>query len=198
MFHTMYLLNRVLELHKRYKENCFLVWSITTCNEKTRRIIEPGTPSALSLFSAIKKFTDTGVYCGVNIDPILPLITDSEKEIESIVDNCERVNVKYIFGAILRLRADIWDRIELILKLLNLKSGIDEYKRTIYQFTQPIKEGYNISANKIYSDNLLRLLRQKVSERGKFFGFPDFVKTRQFKGGNISSPDRQLTLMSYI
>jgi DNA repair photolyase len=192
------LISRDLELHKRYKDNCFLVWSITTCSEKTRRLIEPGTPPALSLFSAIKKFTDAGVSCGVNIDPILPLITDSEEEIESIVDNCERVNVKYIFGAILRLRADIWDRIELILKLLNLKSGTDEYKRTIYQFTQPIKKGYNISANKIYSDNLLRLLRQKVLERGKFFGFPDFVKTRQFKGGNISSPDRQLTLMSYI
>jgi DNA repair photolyase len=192
------LISRDLELHKRYKDNCFLIWSITTCSEKTRRLIEPGTPPALSLFSVIKKFTDAGVACGVNIDPILPLITDSEEEIESIVENCERVNVKYIFGAILRLRADIWDRIELILKLLNLKSGIDEYKRTIYQFTQPIKEGYNISANKIYSDNLLKLLRQKVSERGKFFGFPDFVKTRQFKGGNISSPDRQLTLMSYI
>src|SRR5574341_1452085 len=192
------LISRDLELHKKYKDNCFLVWSITTCSEKTRRLIEPGTPTTLSLFSAIKKFTDAGVSCGVNIDPILPLITDSEEEIESIVENCERVNVKYIFGAILRLRADIWDRIELILKLLNLKSGVDEYKRTIYQFAQPIKEGYNISANEIYSDNLLRLLRQTVLARGKFFAFPDFVKTRKFKGGTITSSDRQLTLMSYI
>jgi len=192
------LISRDLELHKKYKDNCFLVWSITTCNEKTRRLIEPGTPPAFSLFTAIKKFTDAGVSCGVNIDPILPLITDSEEEMESIIANCERVNVKHIFGAILRLRADIWERIEIILKLLDLKSGIDEYKRRIYQFTEPIRKGYNLSANKVYSDNLLKNLRQKVLERRKVFGFPDFIKARQFKAGKMSTSDQQLTLMSYL
>ena len=34
---------RDLQLHKQYKHNCFIVWSITTCNENIRRIIEPGT-----------------------------------------------------------------------------------------------------------------------------------------------------------
>jgi DNA repair photolyase len=192
------LISRDLELHKRYKNNCFLVWSITTCNEKTRRLIEPGTPPAFSLFAAIKKFMDAGVSCGVNIDPILPLITDSEEEMESIIHNCERVGVKYIFGAILRLRADIWERIELILQLLDLKSGIDEYKRRIYQFTEPIRKGYNLSANKVYSDNLLKNLRQKVLERRKVFGFPDFIKARQFKVSKMSASDQQLTLMPYI
>ena len=95
------------------------------------------------MFKVIKKFIDAGVCCGVNIDPILPLITDSKEEIEIILDNCVRTEIKYVFGAILRLRDDIWQRMRTILKSLDLKVGIDEYQR-IYQFTEPIKMGYNL------------------------------------------------------
>ena len=51
----------------------------------------------------IKKFTDAGVCCGVNIHPILPLITDTREEIELILDSCVRAGIKYVFGAVLRL-----------------------------------------------------------------------------------------------
>src|SRR6266567_3558205 len=50
------IIGRDLKLHQKYKENCFLVWSITTCDEKIRRLIEPGTPPAYSMFKVIKKF----------------------------------------------------------------------------------------------------------------------------------------------
>jgi DNA repair photolyase len=59
------------------------------------------------MFSIISKFTDAGINCGVNIDPIIPLVTDSEEEVESILNNCNRSGVRYVFGAPLRLRADI-------------------------------------------------------------------------------------------
>ena len=78
---------RDLELHEKYKDNCFIVWSVTTCNEKIRRLIEPGTPPADSMFKVMKKFIDADVCCGVNIDPILPFITDSKEEIELILDS---------------------------------------------------------------------------------------------------------------
>jgi DNA repair photolyase len=82
------IIKRDLELHKAYKSNCFIVWSITTCDEKIRRVIEPGTPPASSMFEVIKEFTDSGICCGVNIDPIIPLITDSQDQIEKILDSC--------------------------------------------------------------------------------------------------------------
>ncbi|MCI0563151.1 MAG: radical SAM protein, partial [Nitrososphaera sp.] len=63
------LIERDLELHTRYKHNCFIVWSITSCNEKVRRVVEPGTPPADKIFATIKKFTEAGVRCGVNVDP---------------------------------------------------------------------------------------------------------------------------------
>ena len=50
------LIQRDLELHKRYSNNCFVVWSITTNNEKIKRVIEPGTPPSKSVFRVIEKF----------------------------------------------------------------------------------------------------------------------------------------------
>ena len=147
------IISRDLSLHRGYKDNCFLVWSITTCTEKIRRIIEPGTPPADHMFSVIKKFTDAGVTCGVNIDPILPFITDSEEEIDAILDNCNSSGVGYVFGAPLRLRADIWERMQTILELLHVDDGIEVYKKRIYRFTEPLKPRDNIAADDSYSQD---------------------------------------------
>jgi DNA repair photolyase len=205
------IISRDLLLHKRYKGNCFLVWSITTCNEKIRRIIEPGTPPAYSMFSTIKKFTDSGIKCAVNIDPILPLITDSEEEIESILDNCNKSGVSHVFGAILRLRADIWQRMQMILKLLGIKDSIEVYKKRIYQFTEPMEQNYNIAANESYSSKVLHNLENKVSERCMSFDFPDFgdkhiIKANNKKNNNYDytavnknfKRQEQVTLLTYM
>jgi DNA repair photolyase len=192
---------RDLELHKKYKDSCFLVWSITTCNENIRRLVEPGTPPANSIFAVIKKFVDAGVCCGVNIDPILPFITDSEEEIELILESCSSAGVKYIFGAILRLRDDIWQRMTTILKSLDMKGGIDEYRK-IYQFSEPIKTGFNIAANQVYSDTVMHNLEQKITKRGLFTNFPDHMKSRPIPGRFANNTNRagsgQLTLLRYM
>jgi DNA repair photolyase len=109
------IIKRDVELHKQYKDNCVIVWSITTCDENIRRYIEPGTPPTSAMFEVISKFTDAGIRCCINIDPIIPLITDSSDDIESIIDNSRKANVKYVSGAILRLRRDIWERMKTIL-----------------------------------------------------------------------------------
>jgi DNA repair photolyase len=192
---------RDLELHEKYKDSCFLVWSITTCNEKIRRLVEPGTPPATSIFMAIRKFVDAGVCCGVNIDPILPLLTDSEEEIELILESCISAGVTYVFGAILRLRDDIWQRMTTILKSLDVKGGIDEYRR-IYQFSEPLKTGFNITANQLYSDTVMHNLEQKVSKRALFNHFPDHMKSRRISRGFANNTNGtsscQHTLLRYM
>ena len=200
------IISRDLLLYQRYKQNCFLVWSITTCNEKIRRIIEPGTAPAYQMFSVIRKFTDAGVTCGVNIDPILPFITDSEEELDAIVDNCNRSGVGYVFGALLRLRADIWERMQIILKLLGLNDSIEVYKKRVYRFTEPLKSGHNIAANDSYSNKILQNLENKVLERGMIFDFPDFIGDRRIKASkksqnyadNKNDKGQQITLMTYM
>jgi DNA repair photolyase len=197
------IISRDLELHKRYKDNCFLVWSITTSDEKIRRVIEPGTPPVNSMFSAIRKFTGAGIRCGVNIDPILPLITDSEEDIESIVDSCNRSGVGYVFGAFLRLRADIWERMQIILKLLDVDDGLDVYRKRIYKFTEPLKPWSNIAVSSCYSSKVLQHLKGKVLEKGILFDFPEFIEERHIKASKnnhqtINDTNRQVTLARYM
>jgi DNA repair photolyase len=203
------IISRDLSLHRRYKDNCFLVWSITTCNEKIRRIIEPGTPPAYSMFSVIRKFTDAGINCGVNIDPVLPLITDSEEEIDAILDNCNKSGVGYVFRAPLRLRAYIWERMQIILKLLDINDGIEVYKKRICQFTEPLRPNHNIAANESYSNKVFQNLKNKVLDRGMIFDFPNLVRYRSIKASKKknnnhhyitgkSDKEHQISLVTYI
>jgi DNA repair photolyase len=191
------LISRDLELHEQYKDNCFVVWSITTCDEGIRRKIEPGTPPASAMFETIKRFGDAGIRCAVNIDPIIPLVTDSPEDIESILDNCLGAGVHYVFGATLRLRADIWERMKTILKMLGKEDEIKEYHR-LFHFDEPIRHGYNLAVDKAYSNTMLENLKEEINGRGMSFDFPHLVGSR-YVGANKSHGDKhQLTLMNFI
>jgi len=192
------IISRDLELHKQYKDNCFIIWSITTSNEAIRRIVEPGTPPAHSLFSVIEKFMDAGIRCGVNIAPIMPLITDSPDNLESILDDCLRTGVGHVVGAILRLRSDIWERTKSVLNALSLANGIKEYEK-IYHFRDPISPGYNIESNHTYSKRILENLSERVRAKGMSFDFPDLIDPNRIKKYRESFNNKdQLTLMNYM
>lgn len=191
------IIKRDMELHKQYKDNCVIVWSITTCDENIRRHIEPGTPPTSAMFEVISKFTDAGIRCCINIDPIIPLITDSSDDIESIIDNSRKANVKYVSGAILRLRRDIWERMKTILKLLDIKNGNKEYNR-IFQFTEPIVSSHNIAANYSYTNLILGKIRKLVLKGNMNFEFPKLIVTSNMETSKISNNDDQLTMIDYM
>ncbi len=196
------LISRDMELHKQYKDNCFVVWSITTCSESIRRTIEPGTPPASAMFEVIKKFSDSGIRCAINIDPIVPLVTDPPKDIESILDNGLKAGVQYVFGSTLRLRADIWERMKTIFGFLGNEKDdrIKEYSR-LYHFIEPLRQGHNLAADKHYSNTILENLREAAMSRGMSFGFPHLIeKSMQFKTKKLHSDTKknQPTLMDFI
>jgi len=198
------LISRDIGLHQQYKDNCFVVWSITTCNENIRRIVEPGTPSASAMFKVIKRFSDAGVRCAVNIDPIIPVITDSMNDIDLILDNCLTSGVRYILGTTLRLRADIWERMKDIFKMLKKEEeGIKEYKR-LYHFNEPLNHGYNLAVDNDYLNIILKNLKEGVIKRNMYFDFPQLLESRSTeisksnKDKSNKDKSKQLTLMNFI
>ena len=200
VFTKSVIIERDLWLHQRYKDDCFVVWSITTCDENLRRLIEPGTPPSDSIFEVIRKFADNGVCCGVNIDPILPLITDFPSHIETILGYCSNAGVQFISGAILRLRADIWERLKLIISLLGINNGVEKYKDEIYEFKEPLMYRSNINANRFYETCTLRNLKERVLENNINFGFPSLfpTKSRPPTGNLTPSAEGQTLLLNYI
>ena len=186
------IIDRDFELHCRYKHNCFIIWSVTTCNEKIRRIMEPGTPPAEKIFATIHKFIEAGICCGVNIDPIIPLVTDGDDAIDTILDNCKAAGLRYIFGALLRLRGDIWERMKLVIKLLEIPDGVDKYRR-IYHFQESSLLNY-VAADRRYADLILGKLEQKIKMYGMTYGFPAHIKPKNIN----KSPLMQTTLLDYL
>jgi DNA repair photolyase len=192
---------RDLDLHRNYRDNCFLVWSITTCDEKIRRLIEPGTPPSDAIFGTIRKFIDAEVSCVVNIDPILPLITDSETQLDKILDECCESGVKHVSAAVLRLRADIWERMKMVIRLLDIHEGIHKYQKNIFRFLEPIRAGVNIGASKSYENRILDMLKYRIQRKDMLPEFPTFLwdtppspnnRPNRMKNGN------QVTLLEYI
>jgi DNA repair photolyase len=194
------LISRDLELHEQYKDNCFMVWSVTTCNESLRRYLEPGTPPASIMFKIMRKFASRGIRCAVNIDPIIPLITDSMENINPIVTNCRTASVKNVFGAFLRIRFDIWKRMKMVFKLLNKDSDliIKDYTK-LYNFTEPIRHDHNLRIAKDYEIAFLHNLEKKVRENGMVIDFPSLKGISGGKSPKFKNVDKnQLTLTNYI
>jgi DNA repair photolyase len=163
--------------------------------------MEPGTPPACSIFKVIKKFAAAGVRCGVNIDPILPLITDRQDHVQDIVDSCYDAGVGFVFGALLRLRSDIWERVKIILKLLHSEKAIEEYKNAIYQFTEPLKPWFNVGANRSYETSVLQKVKEKVLQKGMIYDFPDLIRSRRLNSNKNPSAHpcgEQAVLLNYM
>ena len=59
--------------------------TITTTNARLARILEPRAPRPDLRFNAVQKLTSAGIPTSVNCAPVLPGITDSPKELESVV-----------------------------------------------------------------------------------------------------------------
>src|SRR6185312_1324156 len=59
--------------------------TITTTNTDLARILEPRAPRPDLRFTAVKKLVAAGISTSVNCAPILPGITDSPKDLESVV-----------------------------------------------------------------------------------------------------------------
>jgi DNA repair photolyase len=165
---------------------------MTTCNERIRRVIEPGTPTADRIFGAVKKFTEAGVCCGINIDPIIPLITDGDEELYEIVRRCKSAGLQHVFGEILRLRADIWERMKITLELLNIPCGINRYQH-IYHFEDDPNSNY-VGVEKRYAEKILGRLELMIRNCGMSYKFPDCMQSRSIN----KSCSGQTTMLNYI
>jgi DNA repair photolyase len=76
---------------------------ITTKDDKTRRLFEPGAPPASSRFEALKKLSERGILVGVAFMPILPFIYDSDENLEAVVKATAENGGKFVLAGGLTL-----------------------------------------------------------------------------------------------
>jgi DNA repair photolyase len=79
--------------------------SITTADDELSKKIEPFAPVSSQRFETIRQLSNSGVYVGVALMPVLPFITDSPENILAIIEKAKKVDAQYIiasFGMTLR------------------------------------------------------------------------------------------------
>ena len=88
------------------KTKCVTQITLTTYNEDLCRIIEPDVSTTAEHYAVLVSMRDAGIPTVVWLDPILPFINDTEKNLRGILDYCVRAKVRGIicfgFGTTMR------------------------------------------------------------------------------------------------
>ena len=143
--------------------------TIVTTDENVRRKIEPGCSDSRARFNFLKEFRRTNASVGLHTMPIIPYLTDSPANIESLCIKARRAGVHYMLPGVLYLRGAarkvFFDFIKCTypelyenLKELYKKGGADKaYKEKLYsRIVNPMRNKYGIS------NSYIKPMREKM------------------------------------
>ena len=87
---------------------CVVSFTITTLSEKIRRKLEPGAPPSERRLRALEELKDAGVPTTVRLDPVIPLLNESE--VDKIVEAAVGAGASHITSSTFKPRPDSWKR----------------------------------------------------------------------------------------
>lgn len=92
------LILRDIDLLKEINSNNNVIvkFTITTPNDELSKIIEPNVCVSSERLQAIKKLSDSGIFVGIMMNPVLPFITDNEEDIKELVKLAYENGAKFI------------------------------------------------------------------------------------------------------
>jgi DNA repair photolyase len=99
------LIVRDIPLLTSLKRSNFLhvTLTITTLDADLARLLEPRAPRPDLRLAAVERLARAGISVGVNPNPILPLITDSEASLDSLAAAAAKAGATYFGGGLLFL-----------------------------------------------------------------------------------------------
>lgn len=133
--------------------------TITTMDEKVRKLIEPGGVESAKRFNMLKTFRKTNASVGLHVMPIIPYLTDSFENFNLLFSMAKDSDVHYVLPGTLYLRGKtrtvFFDFIKREvphlyndLAALYKTGGADkEYKNSLYKMVNELREKYNISSS---------------------------------------------------
>jgi DNA repair photolyase len=97
------------DLSRRTGGDVRVIFSIATLDERFWRDLEPRTPAPRQRLRALRMLVDAGITCGVLLAPILPGITDSERQLDAVVNGAAEHGASMVIPSVLKLDAGIRD-----------------------------------------------------------------------------------------
>jgi len=89
-----------IDVLKRIAERneIFVNCTVTTTDTELARILEPRAPRPDLRLEALRKLREAGIGAGVICAPVLPGITDSPKQLESVVRRASEAKANYVYA----------------------------------------------------------------------------------------------------
>ena len=128
--------------------------TITTLKDELARKLEPGAPEPRLRLRALEELSREGVPVGVRIDPIIPMVNDSEEELKELVEAVAAAGASHITTSTYKAKPD------------NLKRMIETFPhlRELY------KNGERIGGYVYLKREVRRELLRPVSEEAERLG----------------------------
>lgn len=109
------LVLRDLELLKQLKD-VEVGFTITTLNQKVKRIFEPGSPSSKKRFEAIKILSQNKIPTWIFVAPTLPYLADSKEAISQIFKAAQNTGTNSILFDTLNPYPNVWNNVMRLIK----------------------------------------------------------------------------------
>ena len=128
-------------------------------DESIRSKIEPGSAESTERFEVLKAFRKTNASTGLHVMPIIPFITDTEDNFESMFALARNCNVDYGLPGTLYLRGNTRSHFFRFLqdqypglvesyRVLYKKGGVSkEYKARLYAMVNRLRGKYRLSSS---------------------------------------------------
>jgi len=91
-------------------------FTITTMDEQVRKIFEPGAPSTEQRFKALRTLSHSGIRTSVFVAPVLPNLSDSEKNLCGIFKMAKIHGAEYVMFDTLNPYPKVWRNIRRLVK----------------------------------------------------------------------------------
>jgi DNA repair photolyase len=170
----------VRDVDELNKTNAMVAMTITTVNPEKAKMIEPEAPSPSERLSGLRELHRKGVKTVARIDPIIPMLTDDEHELTSLLEALAKTGVKHITSATLKTVAGFFPR------LRSIDPGLHTKLRPLYMKGK-LAAGYRYLPPD-YRRELMAKVKRLATEANFTFGacregFPD-LNTASCDGAN--------------
>lgn len=151
-----------------------LAATITTTNEQLQNKIEPLGASSSDRFEMLKQFRKTNASVGLHFMPIIPYLTDSYENIDSLFSCAKESGVHYVLPGTLYLRGktrqyffnfiqhDFPHLFEKLSALYKTGGADKKYKNELYAMLNPLRDKYSLS--KSYTSTMKEKLQQPQNQ----------------------------------
>ncbi|BDE97234.1 SPL family radical SAM protein [Raoultibacter timonensis] len=145
-------------------------FTITAADDDLARTIEPHAPSSSERFAAMKEISDSGLFTGVMLTPLVPFVTDTAENIESLVELAHDNGARFIYT----------------LGGISIRDGQKEYFMSKLKAMSPklakrFRDTYGSSyfCYSLELNNILALLRERCDKAGILYRMDDIIHASQ-------------------